>query len=563
MSRKTQEHNFLSAATLIGGVTLLSRILGYAREKAAAHFFGTGPVWEAFVYAFRIPNLFRKLLGEGALSQAFIPLYAGAVKRNDAPGDFAAASVNLLMLILTGVTVVGELILLAMARFGNWSDETRLAITLTSVMLPYVMLVCGAAFLSGILQVHKRFAAPAATAIVLNFVQIVAMALLAWRYDLGTPDGARLAVWWLSACVLASGFLQIGILLPDLYRSGFRFRLAVKIWTPLVKKMLLLSLPVALSASVLQIGVFLDGQISYMLTPHGAATTFTLFGHTFAYPMTDGAIVRLNWAQFMYQFPLGVFAIAIATAIFPKLSEDAINQLGVESGESRVADQRSTATLHSPLTTENFRNTLRRGIEAAMFIGLPASVGMVIIAFPAVRLLFEGGRFTLADARWTALSTAIYSAAIWAFSVQQILNRGYYALHDARTPLIWTIVNLLLNLVVEIPLAFTGLGESAMAVGTLVSFAVQTTIMTAMLCRRVQLHLKPMLMTLGKMLIASAVMGVACYATRAAFPSREALSHVRLGVEVVSIMSVGGIVYFGMCQLLGLPVWSFVRRKKA
>jgi putative peptidoglycan lipid II flippase len=575
----SSEKSFLSHAKLIAAITFVSRLLGYAREKAAAHFFGPSALWDAFVYAFTIPNLFRKLLGEGALSQAFIPLYAKAVKADSSPSpvapeegrdegqtpkplaahrdrgpesaaDFATASVNLLMLLTTLVTLAGEALLFSLLLLPGWSDASRLAILLTALMLPYVTLVCGAAFLSGILQVHKRFAAPAATAIVLNLMQIIAMALLAWRYDLRTEEGQRIAIWWLAACVLASGFAQVAILLPGLYVCGFRFRLVRNFWTPRVKQMLKLSIPVAIGAGVLQIGVLMDRQISFMLAAREGDPTFTLLGYEIAYPFEAGVVTRLNWAQFMYQFPLGVFAIAIATAIFPKLSEDAGG-----SRELRVASREGPSLAM-------FRDTLRRGIEAALFIGLPASAGMVVVAMPATRLLFEGGETTLAHAKWIALSTAIYSAAIWAFSVQQILNRGYYALHDAKTPLIWTTINLLLNLVIEIPLAFTSLGESAMAVGTLGSFAIQTTFMTALLCRRVGLDVRPLLGTALKMLIATALMTLACVGVRMLFPADDRHHLPTHAAEVAAIIATGGIVYFGACQMLGLPVMAFLRRKR-
>ncbi len=590
------EKSFLSHAKLIAVITFASRLLGYAREKAAAHFFGPSPLWDAFVYAFTIPNLFRKLLGEGALSQAFIPLYAKAVKAETTPSPgtpgegtsalagtedphpnplpayrergpdasamgFAVASVNLLMLLTTAVTVAGELLLLALLLIGGWSDASRLALLLSALMLPYVTLVCGAAFLSGILQVHRRFAAPAATAIVLNLIQIIAMVVLAMRYDLTTDAGQRVAIWWLAACVLVSGFLQVAILLPGLYATGFRFKLVREFWTPRVKRMLMLSIPVAISAGVLQIGVLMDRQISFMLSARAGEPTFTLLGHTIAYPFDAGAVTRLNWAQFMYQFPLGVFAIAIATAIFPKLSEDA----GESCQLSVVSCQKSGG---SSLTTDNrqlttFQSTLRRGIEASLFIGLPASAGMIVVALPATRLLFEGGKTTFEHAQWIAQSTAIYSAAIWAFSVQQILNRGYYALHDAKTPLVWTSINLLLNLVIEIPLAFTKLGESAMAAGTLGSFAIQTTIMTVLLCRRVGLDMRPMLVTCAKMLVATLLMMAACVGVRMLFPASERHHLPTHALEAFAIMATGGVVYFVACQLLGLPVMSFLKRKRA
>ncbi|HYE19243.1 MAG TPA: murein biosynthesis integral membrane protein MurJ, partial [Tepidisphaeraceae bacterium] len=485
--------NFIAHAKLIGAFTLLSRLLGMAREVIAARFFGAGVVWSAFQYAFTIPNLFRKLLGEGALSAAFIPLYAKALKDEQTPGDannFAAASVSLLISILIGITLIGEAILVAVLFLADLEPGTLLAVKLTVLMLPYVVFVCAAAFVGGILQVHRRFTAPAVIPVVSNLLMIVALAAVALTYDLTSDAGQTAAVWWVAIAVLVSGVVQLIVLWPALRTVGFRFRFVGHFWTPAVKKMLLLSIPVALGAGVLQIGVVVDKQIALLLAPQSAThTTFEFFGQTVPLPMESGALARLNWAQFLYQFPLGVFAISLATAIFPQLSGDALD-----------ADR----------TT--FRNITRRGLEASLFIGLPASVGMAVVATPAVRLLFEGGQFTAHDSLLTARSTAIYASAIWAFSILQVLNRAFYALHDMRTPLIAAALNLLVNLIVEIPLLWTPLGESAMAAGTAVSFALQALFMLWLLRRRLgPLGLSRSLAPITKMLIATAAMGLACW----------------------------------------------------
>lgn len=541
--------SFVGHAKLIGAITFLSRLLGLAREAIAANYFGSSAVYAAFTLAFTVPNLFRKLLGEGALSSAFIPLYAQAVKREAAgqtqpgehpAGDFAAASVNLLSAILLGITALGEVLLLAALWLAPMSADTRLACRLTVIMLPYVLLVCGTAFLGSILQVHHRFAAITFTAVVSNVCLIVAMLLAAMRHDLHSPEGQLAAVRWLSYSVLVAGAVQLAILLPSLRAIGFRFRLTASILTPAVRKMLLMTVPVALSAGVLQIGVMLDKGLAFFLSEGDARTHLALFGWTTPLPMAEGATQRLNWAQFMYQFPLGVFAIALATAIFPRLSSDALD-------EGR----------------QQFKSVLRQGVEAAMFIGLPASVGMVIVRFPAVQLLFQKGNFTAEDTRWVALSTAIYSSAIWAFSLQQILNRAYYALHDTKTPLVWGVVNLLINLVVELPLLFTPLREAGMAVGTLVSFAIQSVAMLWALDRRVGgLGLSPTMRAVGKMLIASGLMWGACVGVRhlPIYPHGDA--KVIWAAQLAVLMTVGGSVYFGACRLMGMDVTRHLRRRR-
>jgi putative peptidoglycan lipid II flippase len=569
--REREEKSFVSHAKLIGAFTLASRVLGMARESVAAFFFGAGPIWSAFTVAFTIPNLFRKLFGEGALSAAFIPLYAQAVKKESGqPGpadsndgytarEFANASVNLLCFLLILITIVGEVVLWALlvrGRTSGMAADRILAIKLTMVMLPYVLLVCGQAFLGGILQVHRSFGAPAAAPILLNFFLIAAIVLAAKLFDLTSPAGQTRGVYVLAVTVLIAGVAQILMMAPALGRAGFRFRPVLHFWTAPIKRMLKLTLPVALGAGILQIGVLMDKGISFLLASGvgtNEARTFSLFGLTLErYPMVEGAAARLNWAQFLYQFPLGVFATALATAIFPKLSTDALG---------------------TPEDRERFKTVLRRGLEAALFIGLPASVGMIVVRYPAVRLLFQHGKFTELDTKLVAISTAVYSAAIWAFSLQQILNRGYYALHDTTTPLIWGLVNLVLNLVVELPLiwllphvADKTIAETGMAWGTLVSFAIQSVVMTAMLSRRVGgVGMRSVMPNVAKMILASAVMWLACWAIQKSpiYPSETWLRpKVRWAVQLTMLMGIGGVVYLGACAGMGINVLEHLRRRR-
>ena len=395
------------------------------------------------------------------------------------------------------------------------------------------MLICGAAFLGGILNVHDRFAAPAAASVLLNLCLIAAILAAAVVFDLHTDVGRTAATKWLAVSVIVSGVLQVAMLWPSLRAAGFAFDPAAAMLTPATRRMLRMSVPVALSAGVLQVGVMLDKGVSFFLAaPPDGSATFDVLGHAVRYPMAAGAAARLNWAQFMYQFPLGVFAIALATAIFPKLSRDAA-----------VNDGRNDA----------FRDGLRRGVEAALFIGLPASAGLVLVRVPAVRVLFQRGEFTALDTSWTALSVGLYSAAVWAFSLQQILNRAYYALHDTFTPLVWAVANLAVNVVVEVPLIWTSLGESGMAVGTLVSFAAQAVLMLWLLDRRLGgIGLRHSAGPVGKMLLATALMVAACLALRwlPGWPGGETGRGAL--IQLVAVMVVGGGVYLGSTRLMGL-----------
>jgi len=562
--------SFLRHAKVVGLFTLASRVLGLLREIVSAHYLGTGLIASAFTVAFTIPNLFRKLLGEGALSAAFIPLYAKALKderdRTEAPAadssaadsavlaedfagegssaDFAAAGINLLAAILLGITLLGEAILAAILLFWpNLRGDHLLTVRLTAIMLPYVLLICGMAFLSAILQVHRRFAAPAAAPILLNLCHIAVLVLGASILGLsGRTDDATAAdlqttlVYWLAGAVLVAGLLQTAVLLPSLHAVGFRFRLAVGLWTPMTRRMLRLTLPVAVGAGVVQLSVLLDRGLSTLLmTGVDAAgqpiTHFSLFGQVYRYPMEAGAPARLAIAQFMYLFPLGIFATALATAIFPSLSSDALEQ-----DKSR------------------FKASLRQGIEAALWEGIPASVGLIIVSEPAIRLLFQHGQITPHDADLIRHSLVYYAGAIWAFSLLQIVSRAFYAVHDTVTPLRMAVLNLVINLAVELPMIWW-LGEAGMAVGTLVAFSAQAAGMLWILDRRVGgLGLRSSLVPVLKMIAATAIMAAACWGVRQLPGYPAAQSRWAWAAQLAILIAAGGVVYIVACRLMGVTV---------
>ncbi len=520
---------FLQHARLISVLTLVSRILGVLRESLAAKYFGAGLVSSAFAVAFAIPNLFRRLFGEGALSVAFIPLYSQALKEQDRTqaNRFAAASINLLIVCVAALTLLGELILWAISQFAHLDPDRLLAIKLTAIMLPYALLICSTAFLGAVLQVNRRFGLVAASPIALNVLLIGSTVLTARIWNLSDPHQQVKAIYFISACVVIAGAIQVAMLLPALRRIGFRFELT-SFWTPAVRRMLKLSIPVAIGAGVLQISVLLDRAIAYFLAAGEDVQSFTLFGHSYAYPMQLGAAARLFWAQLLYQFPLGVFAIALATAIFPKLSADALE-----------ADRKK------------FREGLRRGIKVALWEGIPASVGLMIVAQPAVQVLFERGRFMPADTALVAASLQVFSAAIWAFSLQQILSRAYYALHDTLTPLIMSTITLAIDLSIKLS-AIWFMGERGMALGTSVSFTIQVVAMLLLLRRRVgSLGLREVGGFVGKVMAATAMMALACWAIQKApfYPADgKATALLRLAILVMT----GGLVYLASCMAAGI-----------
>jgi len=552
-SAHAHHRSFVSHARLISFLTLISRFFGLAREMAQANYFGTGLVAGAFRVAFTIPNLFRKLFGEGALSAAFIPLYVQALKKEtpEQANRFAAASVTLLSLMLLALTVLGEAVIACLIVFSsNLRPDLLLTLKLTAIMLPYVLLICGTAFLAAILQVHKRFGAPAATPIILNAVHIAVMVLGGYLLHLKSAahDPVLLIqkqttlAYWLAFFVLIAGVLQVLSLKPALSRAGFHLRFIRSFWTPGVKRMLVLSIPVALGAGVLQLSVLMDKGISAVLAqnPDRAGhlvTHFSLLGHVIRYPMEFGAITRLDLAQFLYQFPLGVFAIALATAIFPSLSSDALDH-----------------------DRDRFRGALRQGIELSLWEGFAASAGLILVREPAIRLIFRHGFLTENDVHLISKSLIFYASAIWAFSLLQIINRAYYSLHDTKTPLVMSVVNIVINLVVEIPLLWTSLGESAMAVGTCASFAIQAVVMLYMLDKRIgNLGLRSIATKTTKMLLASAIMVVVCLALQRLPIYPATTGKLASAFQLLLLICTGGATYFLASAAFGLNILHHLR----
>jgi putative peptidoglycan lipid II flippase len=545
--RPARAKSFVHHAKLISLLTLVSRILGVLRESLAARYFGAGLVSTAFTVAFTIPNLFRRLFGEGALSAAFIPLYSQALRSEDkeAARRFAAASVNLLGVILLALTILGELILAALVFFVKLQSHHLLTVKLTAIMLPYVLLICGAAFLGAILQVHKRFGLVAAAPILLNVAMIGSTVLGARFWNMSTQIGQIRAIFFVSLGVLVAGALQVAMLIPDLRAIGFRFELT-RFWTPAVKRMLMMSIPVAIGAGVLQLSVVLDRGMSYFLAqgidPHdNLITHFTLLGQSIRYPMQFGAAPRLFWAQLLYQFPLGVFAIALATAIFPTLSDDALDA-----------------------NREKFRSALRRGIKVTLWEGLPCSLGLVIVAEPAVQLLFERGRFTFHDTALVVQSLRFYALAIWAFSLQQIISRAYYALHDMLTPLLISVAVLVLEMAVKLPLIWSGLGESGMAAGTAIVYTLQTLVMLGMLQRKCGgLGLGQLTGYITKLILATALMGLVCWSIQKAPFFPHGTTRLATLLRLLTLVMAGAFTYIVTSAALGVGMLEHVLPRKS
>lgn len=433
--------HFVGHAVVVGGLTFISRITGLLRDAVLAAVFGLGAVTDAFFIGFLVPNLFRRLFGEGALSAAFIPHYTRLLERDpNIARRFASVCVAGLAVLLSVITILSEMILAGMLWGGEWTPETSLAIRLTMVMLPYMPLICLVALIGGILQVHHKFGAPAAVPVLLNFAMI-GFAVAAAGYFTGADSRMHIA-YAVAASVLVAGVIQLVWQVVALLRVTS----LTAAWAdtgPELRSMLRLMGPMVIGLAVFQINAFLDSLIAFGLAAkEGGPGTIELFGRVVDLPIEIGGVGALQWAQRLYQFPLGVFGIAIATAIFPALA--------------RAAADTDLAP---------YRRILRHGLRLTVFIGLPASVGLILVREPLTRVVFERGAFTAEDTMRVATILMGYSASVWAYSMTHVLTRAFYAKHDAKTPLkismVMVVFNLALNLTLIWPLGVAGLAWSS------------------------------------------------------------------------------------------------------
>ncbi len=418
---------FLSAAWLIGTLTLGSRVLGLARECVFSYYFSTSELLSAFRIAFMAPNLARRLFGEGALASAMIPVLTDTLQ---ARGE--EQSRRFVGTLLTALAVVLGLILLAVeGGIAVWrAVRDDLALELAGVLMPYMLLVCIVAVAGAVLNVRRHFAVPAAAPMILNLGIIVTiLGGSRWAGLTGVP-----LMYAVCAGVLAAGVGQL-ILSGVALKAVSFFPIFGAAWhDPQVRAVARLMGPMILGLSAVQINSLVDYLIAYLFIQEGGERV--------------GPAV-LGYAQYLYQLPLGVFGIAIATAVFPVLSRRAAED-----------DRRGLA------------DTFVQATRLSLFIALPASVGLMFVAGPLVAALFQRGEFDAADTRRVAATLLFYSIGLAAYFVQHIVVRTWYALRDSRTPARIALSMVGVNFAMNLALVFV-LQERGLALATAVCALIQ------------------------------------------------------------------------------------------
>ena len=448
--------SLLGSASVVSALTTVSRVTGLARDAVLAALFGAGLLLDAFFVAFLVPNLFRRLFGEGALTAAFLPRYRRLLDEDPpAAGRYARAVLKEAAAWLIGAVALAEAGLLAALFLGVGGEKARLGLTLTATMLPYAPLVCGTALLGAIGQARNRFGPAAAAPVLLNLGMIAAAAAAA----LASPDG-RTRVLVVAGSVLVLGVVQLLWVRSGVGPVGGGGGAGPAGERPPLAATRRAMLPMLLGLGVFQVNTLLDGLLAFTLSAPADApgAVLHLFGFEAAYPIRTGGVTTLTLAQRLYQFPLGVFGIAIATAIFPRLS---------------AAAGRPGA----------FSRTLRRGVWLSLWIGVPASVGLLAVRLPLARVVFERGAFDAADAAAVARVLTGYASAVWAYMLMHLWTRAFYAHDDAATPLKVAVAAVGLNLALNLTLVWP-LGAAGLAWSTAASAVAQTLVLAWILRRR-------------------------------------------------------------------------------
>ncbi len=431
-----QPIRLISGFLTVGFWTLLSRVLGFARDILIAAYLGAGPVAEAFLIAFSLPNMFRRFFAEGAFNMAFVPMFSKKVEGEDDPLGFARDAFAGMLVLLAAVTVLGIVFMPALVFMmaSGFAEDERfpLAVEYGRLAFPYILFISLAALLSGVLNGVGRFLAAAATPVLLNVIFILAMLvavamgrplsdMVGTSVDqaLGLRVGDSLAL-----SVPLAGAAQFALVWWAASRAGFRLTIRRPRWTPELKRLAIIAAPAAMAGGVVQINLLVGRQVASFF---------------------DGAVAWLSYADRLYQLPLGVVGIAIGVVLLPDLSR-----------RLRASD------------TDGGRHAFNRAGEVCLALTVPAAVALAVIPMPLVSVLFGRGAFGPEDVAQTALAVAVYGAGLPAFVLQKVLQPLYFAREDTRRPFYYAIWALFVNAGFAIGLA-PFIGYIAAALGTTIA----------------------------------------------------------------------------------------------
>ncbi|SFD89291.1 murein biosynthesis integral membrane protein MurJ [Roseivivax sediminis] len=493
----------LTGVLTVGVWTMLSRVLGLVREIAILALIGPGPVMDAFVAAFRLPNMFRRFFAEGAFNAAFVPMFSKRLEADEGPLDFGSEALSGLGFVLLVLSALAMIFMPAMvyATAGGFAGDERFELTVAfgRVMFPYVLFISLAALFSGALNAAGRFAAAAAAPVLLNVMFIAAML----GADLVGVAVVRVLVW----TVPVAGIAQLALVWIAAERAGLRLRPRRPRWSPEMRHLTRVAIPAALAGGVMQINLLVGQQV---------ASNF------------DKAVGWLYAADRLYQLPLGVVGIAVGIVLLPELSRR------LKAGDD-----------------EGGRHAFSRATEISLALTLPAAVALIAIPLPLVSVLYERGATSAADSQAIAAAVAIYGLGLPAFVLQKALQPLFFAREDTKTPFRYALVSMVVNAVLAIGLA-PWLGWMAPAIAT----SAAAWAMVALLAiggrrlgpvARLDARFRA---RAGRVVAASLVMGGVLWGTASALKPLLGMGGVRY-LALMALIAIGIIVYGIAGQAIG------------
>jgi putative peptidoglycan lipid II flippase len=499
------------AAGVVGGATLLSRILGAVRDIVIASIFGAGLVSDAFFAAFRIPNMLRRLFGEGSLSIAFIPAYSDVLyQQGRAEADHLANSALRLMALLLTVTVLlgtavaPWLVHLLAPGFGKIADKYALTVDLTRLMLPYVLFIGLVSLCMAVLNVLGHFAAPALAPVVLNAAMIAAVGA-------GTfyTRSENQLVRWLAVGVVAGGVLQLLLQVPFLIRNRVYFWRPAGLWHPSFQRIAWMMGPVLFGTAVYQINSLVVTLLASLLP--------------------QGSVSYLYYADRVVQFPLGIFGVATATAVLPTMARlSAVGQY------------------------DALKETFSQALRLVLFITLPAMAGLIVLREPIVALLFQRGAFDGASVSLTASALLYYGVGLWAYSAVRVVLNVFYALKETRTPVRMAVVAIAANIAFSVGL-MGPMDHDGLALALSLSSACNLVLLTAALRKRLgPLGWRHIAGSAAKSAACAAAMGLGVWALARWLLPVWNISGTGLAIRLIACITAGVFIFFTLARAFRL-----------
>ena len=507
--KNSENAKVAKAAGIVGISTMASRIFGFIRDMVVAAFFGAGLASDAFFVAFRIPNLLRRLIGEGSLTVSFVPVFTEyrQKKSKEEALELANVAFTLLSILLVIISLLGVLfspliVALIAPGFVNDPDQFALAVFLNRLMFPYIFFMSLVALCMGILNSFRHFAAPALSPVILNISMIIAALTL--RNFFAQPITA------LAVGVMIGGILQLAMQWPFLVKYGLKIRYKFNLHHPGIKQITLLLLPAMLGAAVGTINVFV-GTILASLLP-------------------KGSVSYLYYADRIMELPLGVFAIAIGTAALPSLSEHA-----------------------SKGNMDELKSTISFSLRLMLFVTIPSMVALMALNLPIISVLFQRGAFDVNAATLTAQALFCYALGLWAFSVLRVVTAAFYSLQDAKWPMKAAIITLLVNLAASVALMFP-LQHNGLALANSLAAMVNVIVLGIVLKKKIGVFLdRSFYISTIKIIISSLVMWGSILLVNFIVPwDTNAETKARLMYLIVAVMT-GAITYCVSAYILKSP----------